>query len=111
VDGDLDDAVAKMRGEAGTQIKLTIYRPGRDEPFDLTLTRAVITLEPVTGKLEGNVAVITVNEFSHDVGRLVFEQIQKQRAASGNHLTGVVLDLRSIRAVNWTRRWPCPICS
>ncbi|MBN9142710.1 MULTISPECIES: S41 family peptidase [unclassified Novosphingobium] len=95
VDGDLDDAVAKMRGAAGTQIKLTIYRPGREEPFDLTLTRAVITLEPVTSKLEGNVAVVTVNEFSHDVGRLVFEQIQKQRAASGNRMTGVVLDLRS----------------
>jgi carboxyl-terminal processing protease len=43
-----------MRGEPGTQIKLTIYRPGRDEPFDVTVTRAVITLEPVTGKLEGN---------------------------------------------------------
>lgn len=95
VDGDLDDAVAKMRGPAGTQIKLTIYRPGRDEPFDLTLTRAVITLEPVTSKLEGRVAVVTVNEFSHDVGRQVFEQIQKQRAATGNRLTGVVLDLRS----------------
>jgi C-terminal processing protease CtpA/Prc len=36
-------------------IKLTVYRPGRDEPFDVTVTRAVITLEPVTGKLEGNV--------------------------------------------------------
>lgn len=95
VDGDLDDAVAKMRGPAGTQIKLTIYRPGRDEPFDLTLTRAVITLEPVTSKLEGHVAVVTVNEFSHDVGRQVFEQIQKQRAATGNRLTGVILDLRS----------------
>ncbi len=95
VDGDLDEAVAKMRGEPGTQIRLTIYRPGRDAPFDLTLTRAVITLEPVTGKLEGSVAVVTVNEFSHDVGRLVFDQLRKLRTASGGKITGVVLDLRS----------------
>jgi carboxyl-terminal processing protease len=95
VDGDLDDAVAKMRGEPGTTIRLTIYRPGRDAPFDLTVTRAVINLEPVTGKLDGGIAVITVNEFSHDVGRLVFEQLQTLRGQAAGHLGGVVLDLRS----------------
>jgi carboxyl-terminal processing protease len=95
VDGDLDDAVAKMRGEPGTQVKLTIYRPGRDAPFDVTLTRAVINLEPVTGKLEGSIAVITVNEFSHDVGRQVFDQIRKLRFGAGGKLTGLILDLRS----------------
>jgi len=95
VDGDLDDAVAKMRGEPGTQIKLTIYRPGRDAPFDATLTRAVISLEPVSGKLEGSIAVITVNEFSHDVGRQVFDQIRKLRIGAGGKLSGLILDLRS----------------
>jgi carboxyl-terminal processing protease len=44
--GDLDEAVAKMRGEAGTSIRLTIFRSGRDEPFDVTVTRGVITLKP-----------------------------------------------------------------
>jgi len=95
VDGELDDAVAKMRGEAGTQIRLTIYRPGRDAPFDVTVTRAVISLEPVSGKLEGGIAVITVNEFSHDVGRLAAAQLQKLRGEAGGKLGGVVLDLRS----------------
>lgn len=95
VDGDLDDAVAKMRGTPGTQVRLTVFRPGRDGPFDVSVTRAVITLEPVTGKLEGAVAVIAVNEFSHDVGRLVSDQLRKLRAEAGNRLTGVVLDLRS----------------
>lgn len=95
VDGELDDAVARMRGEPGTQIRLTIYRPGRDAPFDVTVTRAVISLEPVSGKLEGGIAVITVNEFSHDVGRLAAAQLQKLRAEAGGKLGGVVLDLRS----------------
>ena len=32
----LDEAVDKMRGDPGTPIKLTIVRPGRDKPFDVT---------------------------------------------------------------------------
>jgi carboxyl-terminal processing protease len=95
VDGELDQAVAQMRGEPGTSIRLTIYRPGRDGPFDLSVTRAVITLEPVSGKLDGGIAVITVNEFSRDVGRLVYEQIEKLRKEAKGRLGGVVLDLRS----------------
>ena len=32
----LDEAVEKMRGKPGTTIKLTIVRPGRDKPFDVS---------------------------------------------------------------------------
>ena len=39
--GELDDAVAQMRGLAGTSIKLTIFRAGRDEPFDVSVMRGV----------------------------------------------------------------------
>jgi carboxyl-terminal processing protease len=39
--------VDKMRGAPGTQIRLTVYRPGRDEPLDVTMTRQVIELKPV----------------------------------------------------------------
>jgi carboxyl-terminal processing protease len=37
--GELDDAVSQMRGEAGSKIRLTIFRSGRDQPFDVTVTR------------------------------------------------------------------------
>ena len=37
----LDDAVADMRGEPGTDLTVTVYRDGKD-PFDVTLTREVI---------------------------------------------------------------------
>ncbi len=94
-DRDLDEAVAKMRGEAGTAIRLTIYRPGREQPFDVTVTRGVIELEPVTAKLEGTVGVITVNEFSRDVGNDVNKALQSLKQQAGNRLTGLVLDLRS----------------
>lgn len=93
--GDLDEAVAKMRGEAGTTIRLTVFRPGREEPFDVTVTRGVIELEPVTWKLEGNVGVITVNEFSRNVGRQVNDGVLKMKAQAGGRLAGLVLDMRS----------------
>ena len=92
--GDLDDAVAKMRGKPGTQIKLTIYRPGRDQPFDVTVTRGVIELRPVTWELQGNIGVITVNEFSRDVGVEAHDAIVDMHKKVGNHLSGIVLDLR-----------------
>jgi carboxyl-terminal processing protease len=92
---DLDEAVAKMRGEAGTSIRLTIFRTGRDEPFDVTVTRGVIDLEPVTWKLEGATGVITVNEFSRNVGNDVNVAIQAMKRQSAGKLAGLILDLRS----------------
>jgi len=94
-DGDIDDAVAKMRGPAGTSVKLTIFRPGRDDPFDVSVTRGVISLEPVTSKLEGSVGVVTVNEFSRDVGKFVNDAIIRMKTQTGGKLGGLVLDLRS----------------
>lgn len=92
--GELDAAVAKMRGAPGTSVRLTIYRPGRDDRFDVTVTRGVITLEPVTSELHGTVGVITVNEFSHDVAKNSYNAIQKLRTQSAGKLSGLVLDLR-----------------
>lgn len=94
---DLDEAVAKMRGPAGTSIRLSIYRPGRDEPFDVTVTRGVVELEPVTSELKGDIGVISVNEFSRDVGKDVNSAIAKlklEAGKSGGRLNGLVLDLR-----------------
>ena len=96
---DLDEAVSKMRGPEGTSIRLTIYRPGRDEPFDVTVTRGVIELEPVTWELKDDVGVVSVNEFSRDVGKDVnaaIADLRKQAATSGvGKMVGLVLDLRS----------------
>jgi carboxyl-terminal processing protease len=94
-DTDLDDAVEQMRGAPGTSIRLTIYRAGRDEPFDVTVTRGLIDLEPVTSKLEkGNIGVISVNEFSRDVGSDVFAAWEALKRQAGGRMNGLVLDLR-----------------
>ncbi|VAV92754.1 Carboxyl-terminal protease, partial [hydrothermal vent metagenome] len=66
--GTLDEAVKEMRGKPGTPIKLTIVRPGRDKPFDVSMNRAIIDLKPVTWEVKDNVGVISLNSFSADVG-------------------------------------------
>jgi carboxyl-terminal processing protease len=93
--GEIDDAVSKMRGEAGSSIRLTIFRSGRNEPFDVTVKRGVITLRPVTSKMENGIGVISVNEFSRNVGAEVESAILTMKQQAGGKLTGIVLDLRS----------------
>jgi carboxyl-terminal processing protease len=83
-----------MRGPADTSIRLTVIRAGRDDPIDITVKRGVITLEPVTAKLQDGVGVIAVNEFSRDVGNYVNQSIAKLKAESGGKMAGLVLDLR-----------------
>ena len=92
--GSLDDAVDQMRGEVGTQIRLTVFRPGRDEPLDLTITRQVIELKPVEWKVKDNVGVISVSSFSANVGTQVAAAWRDIRAKTGNRPAGLILDLR-----------------
>ncbi|MCB2067124.1 MAG: S41 family peptidase [Erythrobacter sp.] len=92
---DLNDAVAQMRGPAGTSIEVTVFRPGRENSFDVTVTRGVIELEPVTSELlDGNVGHISVNEFSADVGADVRRAIRELQSQATGPLAGLVLDLR-----------------
>ena len=93
---ELDEAVAQMRGPAGTSINVRIFRPGRVEPFDVDVMRGVIELEPVTWELQdGNIGHIMVNEFSRDVGADVFAAWKALQTEATGRLNGLVLDLRS----------------
>ncbi len=92
---EINEAVAQMRGPAGTDITLTIFRPGREDSLDVTVTRGVIELEPVTYELaSGNIGVISVNEFSRDVGADVNAALRSLREEASGRLDGLVLDLR-----------------
>lgn len=92
---ELEEAVSQMRGPAGSSVSLSIVRPGRDEPFDVSVTRGVIELEPVTYELEsGKIGVISVNEFSRDVGADVNSALRALETEAAGRLNGLVLDLR-----------------
>ncbi|PZU59495.1 MAG: peptidase S41 [Sphingobium sp.] len=93
--GTLDDAVDKMRGAPGTTIKLTVVRPGRDKPIDLTLTREIIELKPVKWEVKNGIGVINIVSFSANTGADVRSAIRSIDKSLGHKPTGYVLDLRS----------------
>jgi carboxyl-terminal processing protease len=93
--GTLDEAVDKMRGRPGTKIKLTIVRPGRDKPFDVTLTREVIRLKAVKWEIKDHVGIVNINSFSKTTGEGVRAALTAIDKASGGRPLGYVVDLRS----------------
>ncbi len=92
--GTLDEAVEQMRGKPGTAIKLTIVRPGRDKPFDVSLTREVIELKPVKWEVKGQVGYININAFSKNTGNSVRAALMGIDKALGHAPLGYVVDLR-----------------
>lgn len=91
----LDEAVEKMRGRPGTSIKLTIVRPGRDKPFDVTIVREKIELKPVKWEVRNRVGIVNINGFSANTGALTREALIGIDKATGGQALGYVVDLRS----------------
>jgi carboxyl-terminal processing protease len=101
IDGDpvlglsLNQAVDKMRGEVGSSITLTVIR-GNQDPFDVTLKRAVITLKSVRWEMEpNNIGYIRITSFSEQTDSGLKNAIAAIKTASKGNLTGLVLDLRN----------------
>jgi carboxyl-terminal processing protease len=91
----LDEAVAKMKGDPGTTIKLTLVRPGRDKPIDVTVTRERIELRPVKWEIKDGVGYININTFTGNVAEQTKAALVAIDKATGGHPLGYVVDLRS----------------
>src|SRR5499433_2463304 len=91
----LPEAVEKMRGLVGSDIKLTIRREGK-EPFDVKLTRATIRIQSVRSHLEGdNIGYIRITTFNEQTDVGLNNAMKNLKQQAGNKLIGVVLDLRN----------------
>ena len=91
----LDEAVAKMKGDPGSSVKLTIIRPGRDKPLDVALTRERIELHPVKWEIKEGVGYININTFTGNVAEQTKSALLSIDKATGGHPLGYVVDLRS----------------
>jgi carboxyl-terminal processing protease len=91
----LSQAVEKMRGKVGSDLKLTIRREGR-EAFDVTVTRAVIKIRSVRSHMEGtDIGYVRITSFSEQTATGVERAIKRFKENSKNKLKGIVLDLRN----------------
>ncbi|MEO5808873.1 MAG: S41 family peptidase [Sphingomicrobium sp.] len=91
----LDEAVDKLRGAPGTTVKLTIVRPGRDAPFDVSITREKIELKPVKWEVRDRVGILNINSFSAQTGAMTREALMGIDKATGGHPLGYIVDLRA----------------
>ncbi|WOJ92579.1 S41 family peptidase [Congregibacter variabilis] len=90
----LNEAVEKMRGPKGSEIVVSIGRPGEQEPFDVTLVRDTIRVASVRERwLEPGFAYLRISQFQQKTGDDVKASIEKLLAEQP--LKGLVLDLRN----------------
>lgn len=82
----------KVLGLAGTQVVLTIKRAGVEQPFDVPITRAQITIPSTEYKiLDNNIAYIRLNAFSDTTGDELRAELKELLAQNPK---GLILDLR-----------------
>jgi len=91
----LGDAIAKMRGPEGTKITLTVLRTGEKKPFDVTLTRAVVHVDSVKYRAEGDIGYIRLTAFNEQTGPGLEKAVRELRAKIGSGIKGYIIDLRN----------------
>jgi carboxyl-terminal processing protease len=91
----LAEAVERMRGPVDTAIALTLRRSGREDPLDVSMNRAVITISPVRWRAEGDIGYLRVTTFNEQTERSLLDAIEEMKQQIGPGFKGVVLDLRN----------------
>lgn len=91
----LSEAVEKMRGEVNTKIRLSIMREGAEAPFDVELTRAIVKIQSVRHRAEGDVGYIRVTSFNEQTESGLKKAIQSLKKEIGPEIKGYILDLRN----------------
>jgi carboxyl-terminal processing protease len=83
----------KVLGPAGTEVTLTIQRAGVENPFDVKITRAKITIASVESKmLDGQIAYVKINIFGATTSSELTTQLKELLAQNPK---GLILDLRN----------------
>jgi len=92
----LNDAVARMRGEPGTDITLTIIRDGAEKPLKVTITRDVIKVKSVrTQVLEPGFGYLRISHFQSRTAEDARAALQELKQDNEGRLEGLILDLRN----------------
>jgi carboxyl-terminal processing protease len=88
----LADAIARMRGEPGTPVSITVQRAGTPHEFTVSLTRDTIKRQLLRWNMEGDVLVLRLSGFSGAASASVAQAIAD--ATAERQPRAVVLDMR-----------------
>lgn len=90
----LQEAVSMMRGEPGSQLRISVLRAGEDAPREFTLNREIIRSESVKHELlEAGYGYLRISQFQSrtpDQARQAIERMGREQP-----LEGLILDLRN----------------
>ncbi len=82
----------RLRGYPNTQVRVGMYRPKDKTERSLELTREIISVETVTGRmLENRTAYVRVSSFSKNTDKQLKKELERFRQ---NGAKAVILDLR-----------------
>ncbi|MFZ5365134.1 MAG: S41 family peptidase [Patescibacteria group bacterium] len=88
----LNEAVKKIRGEKGTEVRLLLFRSGR-EPFEVKIIRDVIYIESVKYEMkEDNIGYIHIRSFNTDTDELFGAAVKDLKAKGAK---AVIIDMRN----------------
>jgi carboxyl-terminal processing protease len=89
----LDDAVSRMRGPKGTQVKLGIVREGVDDPLEFVLTREIIEVKsvPYAFATPDSIGYVRLSRFSETVAANLDSALTKLEKGG---IKGLVVDVR-----------------
>ena len=92
----LQDAVTRMRGEAGTSLTLTIMRDGESAPIEIDVERAVIKVTSIKSRmLDPGYGYVRITQFQDATGEQFVSAIENLIADNGGDLDGLIIDVRN----------------
>jgi carboxyl-terminal processing protease len=93
LDMTLSEAVERLRGKINTEVNITIFREGMEEPLEVSLMRANIKVKSVKSKIyEGSIGYVRIRSFSKTTSQDLDKVLDEFRAKQVKKL---VLDLRN----------------
>ncbi|MBI3178843.1 MAG: PDZ domain-containing protein, partial [Deltaproteobacteria bacterium] len=92
----IEDAVQRLRGPEGSKVTIWVSRKGWPEAKKFTLTREIIKIESVEGKLlTESIGYVRIKNFQQNTGEDLEAAITKLQKENKTPLKGLVLDLRN----------------
>lgn len=92
----LNDTIDRMRGKAGTPVKISIARADEHKPLEFMLARAAVQVHSVREQLlEGGLGYVRISHFSETTTPDLERSLTALKKKNGAALSGLVLDLRN----------------
>jgi carboxyl-terminal processing protease len=92
----LPEVEQKLRGAAGSSVKLMLQRGDQSVPLKLTVKRAARHAPTVTARVEdGNIGYLRLAGFDDGTASALIAAVQDLRQQTGGKLLGLVVDLRN----------------